>query len=544
MEGDGVLLLVPSAAILATHLEPRPSAPASFCMTAAGSLQGFTWPLLPGPPQPAAATHQAVLLLSGAAVGAALCLALGRGSRRRSHRLRGDELPSLRTKIPGPQSIALVDRLARHECPAITARRARRACALGSASADPIVWRAARGACVLDVDGNVFVDVTSGFGVAALGHARAAVCDALTRQAAVPLLHAMGDAFADETRIALLEELCAFVGHGMDKAILGCSGADAVQAALKTAALATGRSGVLAFSGGYHGLAHGALAPTAYKQDAQSAAAHHHNPQPGPSSSPGVQEAFRAPFAEQLGEHVRFAEFGALPLPPLDGVGAVLLEPIQGRGGIREPPPGWLSAVRAACDAAGALLVYDEIYSGFGRTGAWFAWQALDGPAPDLLCVGKAMAGGFPVSACLGTRAAMDAWGASRGESLHTQTFLGNPMGCAMARAALRELRALDAPALARQQGGALRDALAAAGFARSSVRGRGLMLALALVDPLHAMAALQQRGVIALPCGDGADFALAIVPPLTITGAQMRAVAAALRSGEDEREAAGRGEP
>ena len=414
------------------------------------------------------------------------------------------------TSVPGPRSILLVDKLACHECPAITARRARRACALGSAAADPIIWAAARGAAVLDADGNIFVDVTSGFGVATLGHAAPAVCRALKRAVEKPLLHAMGDAFSDESRVLLLEELCAFVSHGMEKAILGCSGADAVQAALKTAALATGRPGVLAFSGGYHGLAHGALAPSAYKAS-----------------------AFREPFAAQLGDHVTFAEFGAWPFPPLAsaGIGAVLVEPIQGRGGIRSPPAGWLQALKAHCVAEGALLIYDEIYSGFGRTGWWFAWQAVGGPPPDLLCIGKALGGGFPISACLGTRACMDAWGASKGEALHTQTFLGNPMGCEMARASLHELQAMDAPRVARGKEAELREALAEVGFDRAAVRGHGLMLALSMSDPLHAMAGLLSRGVIALPCGDGSDFAMALVPPLTISRGQIRAVADALRS-------------
>ena len=150
-------------------------------------------------------------------------------------------------------------------------------------------------------------------------------------------------------------------------------------------------------------------------------------------------------------------------------------------------------------------------------------------PRPDLLCLGKAMAGGFPLSVCLGTKAAMDAWGASRGESLHTQTFLGNPLGCAMAVAALRELRRIDAPSLARRKGAALQKMLAAAGF--DKVRGRGLMLAVEVADPLHAMAALLRRGVIALPCGEGADFAMALVPPLTATDAQLQFCVDALKA-------------
>lgn len=464
--------------------------------------------------------------------------------RHRASRLDGRATPLIITEIPGPKSRALIDRLSKHECPAITARRARRADALGAASADPIVWDQAAGCNVRDVDGNVFVDITSGFGVATVGHCSAAVMKAASKQIEHQMLHAMGDAFADPSRIELLE-LLASIAPAFPKGILGCSGADAVQAALKTAALKSGRSGVLAFSGGYHGLAHGALAPSAYKAN-----------------------DFRAPFAAQLGAHVTFAPFGQLPLPPLraNGIGCVLVEPIQGRGGVRSAPVSWLAALRAHCDAEGALLVYDEIYSGFGRTGSWFAYQELcradeaeeagakeagaddvsaEGSglgggggqheeasiAPDMLCLGKAMGGGCPISVCLGTREAMDAWGASKGESLHTQTFLGNPLCCAMAVGALKELQRLDAPRLARQKGDELRALLHEAGFKR--VRGRGLMLAVEVANPLKSMVEMLCAGVIALPVGEGSDFAMGIVPPLTITRAQMCAVVDALRTAE-----------
>ena len=149
---------------------------------------------------------------------------------RRSKRLDGRAKPWIVTPIPGPKSRALIDRLSKHECPAITARRARRADSLGVASADPIVWDKACGAAVRDVDGNVFVDVTSGFGVATLGHCSEAVAQAASAQIEHQLIHAMGDAFADPTRIELLE-LLASVAPRHPKGILGCSGADAVQAA-------------------------------------------------------------------------------------------------------------------------------------------------------------------------------------------------------------------------------------------------------------------------------------------------------------------------
>lgn len=423
----------------------------------------------------------------------------------------GTDLPLLRTAVPGPASRAWVDRLARTECPAITARRARRAAALGLSDDDPIVWAQAVGANVQDVDGNVFVDLTAGFGVAAAGHRDPGVVAALHAQGE-RLLHAMGDAFPDPRRIELMERLCAMTG--MDRVILGSSGSDAVEAALKTARVATGRDGVLAFDRGYHGLSYGALSVGDYKA-----------------------ADFRAPFAGQLGGHLRVAAFGG-PLPPPDWlraqeIGAVLVEPIQGRGGIRVPPPGWLTELRVICDQAGAALIFDEIYTGFGRTGAPFAFQG-QGVRPDLLCVGKGLGGGFPISACLGTAAVMDAWGASKGEALHTQTFLGNPLGCAMALAALDRLEAL-APRV-----GPVGEALAAALRARGlGVRGAGLLLGLALPtgpDPLALSRALLQAGYLALPAGEvrpGDDprqaVVLALTPPLCITQGQLDGFLAAL---------------
>ncbi|MFK7928790.1 MAG: aminotransferase class III-fold pyridoxal phosphate-dependent enzyme, partial [Myxococcota bacterium] len=159
----------------------------------------------------------------------------------------GALVPALHTPVPGPQSQAHVDVLARHECPAITARRARRAAALGTASDDPIVWADATGANVRDVDGNVFVDLTAGFGVATLGHRDPEIVAAVRTQQE-HLLHAMGDAYPDRTRIELLGALDGAAPGELGLGILGLSGADASDAAVKPAVLATGRTGVLTFT--------------------------------------------------------------------------------------------------------------------------------------------------------------------------------------------------------------------------------------------------------------------------------------------------------
>jgi len=403
--------------------------------------------------------------------------------------MTGADLPNLVTSIPGPASRGWIDRLAKRECPAITARRARRADALGVADTDPIVWAAAVGANIEDVDGNRFVDLTAGFGVAGVGHRNPAVVEAAKAQLDT-LVHAMGDAFPDTGRVLLLEKLAELTG--MSHGILGSSGSDAVEAALKTARVATGRDGVLAFDGGYHGLTYGALSVLGYKAD-----------------------AFRAPFAGQLGGHVQWSPFGDMPASFAD-VGAVILEPIQGRGGIVVPPMGWLEELRSRCDRDGALLIFDECYTGFGRTGAWFAHQE-EGVKPDLLCVGKALGGGFPISACLGTAEVMAAWGASKGEALHTQTFLGNPLGCAMALASLGYMERKELPARAAQIGSWLAGELSRFG----AVRGRGLLLGVEIPGALQVSRALLERGYLLLPAGPAAEV-LAITPPLTITQHQL----------------------
>lgn len=406
----------------------------------------------------------------------------------------GTALPTVTTAIPGPRSRAWVGRLADRECPAITARRARRAAEIGAADTDPIVWAEALGSNVRDVDGNVFVDLTAGFGVAAVGHRNARVVEAVAAQAGV-LVHAMGDAFPDPRRIELMEALCARTG--LERVILGSSGSDAIDAAVKTAVVATGRSRIAAFDGGYHGLAFGPLAALGY-----------------------LRPTMREPFAGLLGTHVSWSAYGG-ELPDLHGVAAVIVEPVQGRGGMRAPPAGWLRALHEHARAAGALVIHDEIFSGCGRTGPFLAADVQ----PELLCLGKALGGGFPVSACLGSAAVMDAWQASTGAAIHTQTFLGHPVGCAAALAALDELDRL-APAVA-ERSSHLRAALGAVpGVA--AISGRGLMLGVHVPNALQATHDLLHRGYLVLPCGERAE-ALGVTPPYDLTAAQADGFVAAL---------------
>jgi len=400
--------------------------------------------------------------------------------------------PALLTAVPGPRSRALALRLAAVESRNVTAQLPE----------PPIFWERAAGANVWDADGNRFVDLGAGFGVANVGHAHPRVVDALATQGR-SLLHAMGDVHPAAVKVALLEALAArFPGGGPVRGVLGSSGSDAVEIALETALLATGRAGVVAFEGAYHGVTIGALDVTSRRE-------------------------FREPFVARLAGRSSFARFGDVadvaraarecPAP----VGAVIVEPVQGRGGERVPPRGFLRALRERCDAEGFLLIADEVYTGCGRTGRFFACEH-EGVVPDLLCIGKGLAGGMPLSACLGRSELMDAWPPSRGEALRTQTFLGHPPSCAAGLAAFGVIEEEKLVERAAELGGVALAFLKGALRANPRVvecRGLGLLIGIECDAPataLRACASALARGVIVIPSGDDGRV-IAVTPPLVI---------------------------
>jgi 4-aminobutyrate aminotransferase-like enzyme len=404
-------------------------------------------------------------------------------------------LPKIVTEIPGPRSRALAHDLRRVESPNVTYL----------APDFPVFWNSAEGCLVTDVDGNRFLDVTSAFGVASVGHSHPRVVAAIQQQVQ-KLTHGMGDVHPSEVKVRFCERVASLAPIPNAQLILGQNGGDAVEAALKTAVLATQRPGVLAFDGGYHGLTYGALDATA-------------------------RADFRAPFQSQLGGFTRHLPNGC----PLELIaehlyahkpGAVLAEPLQGRGGIVVPPPGWLPGLRELCTATDTLLILDEIFTGWGRTGDWFACQH-ENVVPDILCVGKAMGGGLPLSACVASAELMSVWGESNGEALHTSTFLGNPLACAAGLAALSVLEEDNLPKRAAAIGAVFSDGLRGlqASFPEQiiDVRGRGLMLGIEMVSPnlaLSLVPAALRQGLILLPAGDGR--VLEFVPPLVITEEQI----------------------
>lgn len=399
----------------------------------------------------------------------------------------------------------------------------------------PIVWQRANGAHVWDAEGKKYLDLTAAFGVAAAGHANSHVVRAGQKQMAT-LLHAMGDVHPHARKAELAQELSRITFERWTKRIphsgktIFCnSGFEAVEAALKTAMLATGRRGIIAFEGAYHGLGYGALSAT-------------------------HREHFRGPFRSQLGKFGEFAKFPkeTSELPALTKalrrillgrkIGAILVEPIQARGGINVPPPEFLPMLRQLCDEHGALLILDEIYTGFGRTGKWFACEHSD-VVPDIVCLGKALTGGFPLSACVGRANLMDiAWPKSAGEAIHTSTFLGHPVGCAMALAQIAEIRRLNLCERSARLGRFLLNELSKARDPKSKVicrsRGMGLMIGLELrksdgspatSEALRVIKALLHRGFILLPEGEHANI-ISFTPPLTISEAQLLKAVNALR--------------
>ena len=387
-------------------------------------------------------------------------------------------------------------------------------------------WDAASGCLVRDVDGNVFLDLSAAFGAAAVGHSHPRVVQAIQDQS-TKLIHGMGDVHPPAIKVKLAHRLADLTPGRLRQVILGCNGSDAVEAALKTAQLATGRPGVIAFEGAYHGLSYGALNVTS-------------------------RDDFRLPFLDQIGQfghHVPYPASGSditadVSLDRVElaltrsqrPVGAVIVEPIQGRGGIIVPPPGWFTQLAELTRRHGALLIADEIFTGCGRTGPMFASETT----PDLLCVGKAMGGGFPISACIGTPEVMAAWGESRGEAIHTSTYLGHPLGCAAALATLDVIEKEQLLGRVRSAGERLTAGLVTAKESNpliGEIRGKGLMIGIELIrsdgSPANGAGApimleLLRRGIIVLPAGPAGNV-IELIPPYIISNEQIDYAVAAL---------------
>ena len=377
-----------------------------------------------------------------------------------------------------------------------------------------IVVARAEGATIWDADGRAYLDLLSGIGVANIGHGHPDVVAAVRAQAE-RYLHVMvyGEA-VEEPQVRLAQRLAELAPGDLSVVYFCNSGTEAIEGAVKLARKATRRLRLVAFRGGYHGDTMGAL-------------------------SLCDNTVYRAPFEPLLGD-VEFLPFDdPAALARIDErVAAVVVEPIQGEGGVRVPGADFLPALRARCDATGTLLIFDEVMTGCGRTGSWFACQQW-GVTPDVLVLAKALGGGLPLGAFVG-RPELMATLSHDPPLAHVTTFGGHPLSCAAGLAALEVATRERLPERAAAVGDGWRAHLRAAlGDVLVDVRGRGMLIGLELASPRQTEAfcrAAFERGLI-LNWTLHRDTVVRLAPPLTISDADsdraLTAITASLRDAE-----------
>ncbi len=432
----------------------------------------------------------------------------------------GSALPSIVVPPPGPQSRQLTERLSRVEPPTSS---------IIPRGQTPVFWERSRGANIVDADGNVYIDLTAGFCVATAGHSNPRIVQAIAQQAET-LMHSQGGINPNRQRVELAEKLSERAPGQLSVSHIANTGSEAVETALKTARIYTGRHTVIAFQGGFHGKTTGAL-------------------------SVSSQNYYRRPFLNMLPDtvHVPYAYPYRCPTHSDDGcffcdggylehiltmpdsgvadVAAVILEPIQGHGGWIVPPKRFVQTVRRLCDEHGILLIADEIITGFGRTGHWFGMDYYD-VAPDIMVVGKGLASGFPISATITSEEIANAWE----PMMHTSTFLGNPVGCAAALASLAEIEEKGLVRRGAELGAYFKsrlEELQQEHHLIGEVRGVGMMVGLEFVkdrttrepateEGARVVDAALQRGVIATNYGGSYHNVLKMSPPLVISQEQL----------------------
>jgi acetylornithine/N-succinyldiaminopimelate aminotransferase len=352
-----------------------------------------------------------------------------------------------------------------------------------------LVLTKGEGPYVWDAEGNRYLDLLGGIAVNALGHAHPALVSAVTQQ--LNTLGHVSNFFATEPQVALAERLLDLLGVGVGggKVFFTNSGSEANEAAFKLSRR-TGRTHVVAIEGGFHGRTMGSLALTS-------------------------KEAYREPFAPLPGE-VTFVPYGdadALAEAVSEHTAALVIEPIQGEAGVIIPPEGYLARAREITSAHGALLWFDEVQTGMGRTGAWFAHTA-SGVTPDVVTLAKGLAGGIPIGACI----AVGEYGAVLQPGNHGTTFGGNPVATAAALAVIETIEKDDLLANASVVGERLRAGLADPRV--TEIRGQGLLVGLDLSEDKAArvVEAAQDHGFIINMCAPGR---IRLAPPLILTADQ-----------------------
>ena len=354
------------------------------------------------------------------------------------------------------------------------------------------------GEFVFDIEGKKYIDCNTGVGVAILGHAHPAIVSAVSHQAKT--LMTCQEPFANEQRARLEERLCGLFGQN-SKIFLCNSGTESVEAALKLSRKKTGRKGFVSAMNAFHGRSSGALSVT-------------------------FKEKYRAPFEPLLGPitRTRFNDIESLKASVTAETAALIIEPIQGEGGVRPAKAEYLKAARDICTDKGALLIFDEVQTGCGRTGKFFA-SGQFGAKPDISCLAKGLGGGVPIGATIATEEASVFTPLE-----HGSTFGGNPLACAAANAVLDTLEKENLLQKVTDDGAYFMQKLTVALSGKQQfreVRGMGMLIAVELKVPSREpLALLLQKGVLALPAG---EQVVRFLPPYIISRASLDATAAAI---------------
>jgi acetylornithine/LysW-gamma-L-lysine aminotransferase len=361
------------------------------------------------------------------------------------------------------------------------------------------------GTRVWDDAGREYLDFTSGLGVASLGHSHPAIAEAVARQART--LVTCPESFFNDRRAALLSRLVGLLPNGLDRIFLCNSGSESIEAALKFARVATGRAGVVAAKRGFHGRTFGALTAT-------------------------WEPRYRDPFEPLLAgfTHIPFDDLEAADAAIGDRTSAVVVEIVQGEGGVRPGSTSYFEGLRALCDARGALLIFDEVQTGFGRTGRLFACEH-HGVSPDVICLGKALGGGVPIGAVAFNRRIPTLTPGS-----HGSTFGGNPLACAAALAAIDVIEGEQLVRRAEERG---RFLLARLRMLESrlirEIRGVGLMVGIELrIRVARILRALEERSILAVQAG---PTVIRFLPPLVVSEVEIDRVVDALAETLDDLE-------
>ncbi len=389
----------------------------------------------------------------------------------------------------------------------------------------PIIAERAEGAYVYDRDGSRYLDFTCGIGVTNTGHCHPKVVQAIQEQAA-KLLHGQVNIVFHPPLLELVEELHAIVPAGLDRFFFSNSGAEAVEGAVKLARQATGRPNVIVFQGSFHGRTALTMALTTSKTIYRAG----YQPLPAGVFVAPYPYAYRYGWSPEETEAfcLREVEFLLKTQTAPQETAAILVEPVLGEGGYVVPPPGFLRGLRRLCDEHGILLIADEVQSGFGRTGRWFAVEHF-GVVPDIMTMAKGIASGLPLSGIAARRELMERWTPGS----HGGTYGGNAVACAAAVATIRVIREEGLLEQARRMGALLMDRLRALQQEFpiiGDVRGLGLMVATELTaadgSPATATAKAAvkgslKRGLLLLTCGPW-DNTVRWIPPLVVTEAQI----------------------